>query len=66
MSWITNTSSTSTLSTPSYYIYGYGYSAPKKVIKKKKVKKEIKQMPADLILFDPKELVLCKTSMAKK
>ena len=58
MTWYSDTSSSAT--TPSRY---YVYSAPLKIWKpkreKKKVKEEeIKQMPTDPILFDPKDLRL--------
>ena len=64
MSYWTNTSSTSsTSSTMNFDYYGRRYEAEpvKKVAKKKivrKTKKELKPMPKEQLVFDPKDLVL--------
>jgi hypothetical protein len=54
---------TSTASTSSIFPYNWEneheIKPKRKIVRKKKVEEEeIKQMPSDLILFDPKDLIL--------
>ena len=59
MSWHSDTSSSTSTNTGYYYVYSGPSKKWKPKVEKKKVEEEeIKQMPTDPILFDPKDLRL--------